>query len=89
VTRDSSYTSHEEYIFQMCGVESWTELWERKTDIEVVVAMLAEGIISEAALRRRMIAERVSAAENRREEIRRIARELKVSQASVRSLAYR
>ena len=89
MTRDSSYTSHEEYIFQMCGVESWTELWERKTDIEVVVAMLAEGIISEAALRRRMIAERVSAAENRREEIRRIARELKVSQASVRSLAYR
>jgi len=51
--------------------------------------MLAEGIISEAALRRRMIAERVSAAENRREEIRQIALELKVSQASVRACAYR
>jgi len=89
VTRDRSYTTSEQYIFQMCDVKSWTELWERKTDIEVVAAMLAEGIISEAALRRRMIAERVSAAENRREEIRQIALELKVSQASVRACAYR
>ena len=87
--RDRSYTSNEQYIFQMCGVESWTELWERAGDIEVVAAMLAEGIISEAALRRRMIGERVSAAENRRKEIRQIALELKVSQASVRACAYR
>ena|GEM_PF-2944729 len=89
MTRDRSYTSNEQYIFQMCGVESWAELWERKTDIEVVAAMLAEGIISEAALRGRMIVERVSRAEVRREEIRRIAKELNMSIASVRACAYR
>jgi len=89
VTRDRTYSSHEQYIFQMCDVESWTELWERAPKIEFVAAMMAEGIISEVALRKRMIEECVSGAENRREEIRRIAEEFGMTEASVRAYAYR
>jgi len=89
MNHESSYTSHEEYIFQMCGVRSWTELWRRASKIEFVMAMMAEGIISEVALRQRMIEERVSRAEVRREEIRLIAEELNMSEASVRACAYR
>lgn len=89
MTRDRSYTSNEECIFQLFDVESWSELWDQAPKIEFVAAMLAEGIISEAALRGRMIEERVSRAKVRREEIRRIAEELNMTEASVRACAYR
>ena len=88
MTRDSSYTSHEEYIFQMCGVESWTELWERLSEIEFLQALIGEGLMSEVVIRNRMIREVVSRAKNKSEAIRSLSRTLRLSQHTVRDYAY-
>ncbi len=89
MTRDRSYTTHEEYIFQMCGVESWTELWEQAPGIELMQALMAEGLVSVNALIKKMVMERVGPAENKSAEIRNIAIELKLSKNTVRNYAYK
>ena len=88
MTQDRSYTSNEQYIFQMCGVESWTELWEQLSEIEFMQALIGEGLMSEVGIRNRMIREVVSKSENKSEAIRSLSRDLRLSKHTVRDYAY-
>jgi len=88
VTHDRSYTTHEQYIFQVCDVESWRELWERAPKIELIQALMAEGLIGEVDLRRRMVHECVCGAENKSAEIKRLAEEMGMAESNVRRDAY-
>jgi len=89
MTRDRSYTSHEEYIFQMCGVESWTELCERAGEIEPIKIFLAEGLVSILDLIRKMTEEQTRDPDANKSKIcRRIAGTYGLSYHTVRGYVY-
>lgn len=90
MTQDRSYTSSEKWLFQFCGCRSWTELWERFTDgdLEPLQHLTALGVLDVIKIRNYMVQERVEAADNRSLEIRKISKELQISESSTRQIAY-
>lgn len=79
----------EQYIFQMCGVESWTELWEKAPEIEFIQALMAEGIVSSNSIRNRMVQEQVDGAVNKRAIIAELAKRYSLSESAIRHAVYR
>lgn len=85
---DCNAFSNEEYIFQLCGVESWTELWERAPEIEFMQALMAEGLVSATAIRDRMLVEQVRISGNKTVRMRELSADHGLSPAYIRNLVY-
>jgi len=85
---DRSYTTPEEYVFQLCGVKSWTELYEQAGEIELVQAFLATHLINWNAILRLSLREQAEKEENKREFIRRAARKWGLTESAVRHYVY-
>ena len=80
-------------ILARLGAKSWTEIYERTfsgpREGDLMQAQVADGLVSEVELRRRMICERLSRARRKSEEVRAIADEYRMTESAVRSIAYR
>ena len=79
---------NEQLVLDLFGVYSWTELYERAGEIELVQAFLATHLINWNAILRLSLREQAGKEENKREFIRRAARKWGLTESAVRHYVY-
>ena len=72
----------------MCGVENWTELWERLPEMEFMQALMAEGLVSIVALRKKLVLEIISSSVNKTKSMQSLADNLHMSYHTIREIYY-